>query len=257
MCQDCAELGQCFWVSIWAFFSPFSLLVLGKGFFPVSSGLFFPQQSSFLAHHLLTRAAALWQHHLCPCAQLAVSCCPFSHGATCIPSSLSFPSTGTGSGFGSAQGWVCQAPPVLLCWHRGTGEQMNLHSSWLLCQGALASPHLSHCVLGGLEPSEVTAWRGAPGQLSSCPHPNQSGGDPGHCSTKTQGQWFLSLAVPPVPCQLPRVHHVPAQGLLCTRGPLGMLHLSRCCDKSSVWGHCHSHCHSKGMAQLPPDIQGW
>lgn len=118
MCQDCAELGQCFWVYFCGVFFPFFLAGPEQELFSVSSGLFFSQQSSFLAHHLLVRAAALWQHHLCPCAQLAVSCCPLSHDSTCTPSSLSFPSMGTGSCLGSAQGWGCQAPPVPVCWHR-------------------------------------------------------------------------------------------------------------------------------------------
>lgn len=160
-------------VFISGLFPPFFLAGPEQGLFIVSSGLFSSQQSSFLARHLLVRAAALWQHHLCPCAQLAVSCCPLCPGGTCTPSSLSFPSMGTGSCFRSAQGWGCQAPPVPVCWHNGTGEQMNLDSSWLPGQGAMGSPHVPHCVLGGLEPSEVTAWRGAPGQLSSCPTPNR------------------------------------------------------------------------------------
>lgn len=57
---------------VYLLFSPLSLCCSRARVFPVSAGPFFSQQSSFLAHHSVVGAAALWQHHLCPRAQLTV-----------------------------------------------------------------------------------------------------------------------------------------------------------------------------------------
>lgn len=150
MCWARAGLGQCFCVFIW-FFSPAASCWFGARVFPVSAGPFFSQQSPFLALHLVVGAAALWQHHLCPHAQLAMpppSPQPWCHLCPLLPV---LPPRGAGqllwicSGLGLAGSAGAHVPA-----QRVMGEQMNLGSTWLLGQEAMGSPHLPLCVWGPL-----------------------------------------------------------------------------------------------------------
>ena len=185
----------------------------------MSAGPFFSQQSSFLAHHLVVRATAFLQHPLCPRAQLAMP--PPSPQPRChlYPLLPVLPRRGAGQLL-----WICSGPGLAgsasahVLAQRGTGEQMNLGSSWLPGRGAVGSPHLPRCVSGlMLGCSSHPRWlRGGVHWASLPPAPhliNKVGGPPLSQSmprlrcAQTPRRWSPSPPVPLSPHQLPWVHH--------------------------------------------------
>lgn len=177
MCWARAALGQCFCVFI-CFFPPLSLCCSRSRVFPVSAGPFFSQQSSFLAHHSVVGAAALWQHHLCPRAQLAVPLPPPQPRCHLHPLLPVLPLP-----WGRAvaldllragAGKLRRCPCAGTAWHGRADEPRQLLAAGPGSRGEPPPPApCLEALAGMLEASEVAAWRGAPDQLASCPIPNQ------------------------------------------------------------------------------------
>lgn len=146
-------------------FPPFSLLLLSKGFSlchldcSPSNPLSWP----------ITPWSELQLSGSTICVPVPSWLCPAVPSATMPPAP---PSPRPSPPWGRELPWICSGLGLpgsssahVLAQH-GTGERVNLDRE----PGSHGeSPHC----LGGLEPSRVTVWRGAPGQLSSCPTYNQ------------------------------------------------------------------------------------
>ena len=176
MCRARAGLGQCFCVFI-CIFSPFSLLVLSKGFPCVSRALLLPA--------VVFPGPSLGGQSHSILAAPSVSPCPAGH-APAVPSAAvppvpppPHPSPLWGWAVAldllrTGAGRLCQCPCAGTAWHGRADEPWQLLAAGPGSCGEPPPPTLCLRALAAmLKPSEVATWRGALGQLASCPTPNQ------------------------------------------------------------------------------------
>lgn len=198
---------------VYLLFSPFLFAAPEQGFFPCQLD---PSSPSSHLSWPITRWSEWRLSGSTICVPVPSWPCPrrpLSRDATCTPSSPSFPCRGAGqllwicSGLGLASSAGAHVPA-----QRGTGEQMNLGSSWLPGQGAVGSPHVprrvSRLLLGCWKHPR---WlRGGVHRASSPPAsylinkvggPPLSQGMPRLCCTQTPRRWSPSppQAAPPLP----------------------------------------------------------